>query len=110
MANITKEQKTLLSELIAQGHRKFGKVLPRRPYRDDDEGGSGGAEFMFEEHPLFMNQPIGADLNVTPNVHANQDTFDEARKRQNDLTPELQRKMDLALGNTKTPTPTLQRG
>jgi hypothetical protein len=106
---ISKEQKTLLSELIAQGHRRFGKVLPRRPYRDD-EGGSGGAEFMFEEHPLFMNQPIGADLNVTPNIRANADTFDEARKRQNDLTPELQQKMSIALGYSKTATPTLQRG
>lgn len=98
MQKIPVEQKIELGELLAQGHAKFGKVWPRRPYRDDDEGGSGGSKLVFEEHPLLANRPIGAPSDLTFDVIANNRALEEAENRGDELSEQLQNKLEKKLG------------
>ena len=97
MANIKIdiEHKTKLSELIAAGHRHFGKVAPRKRYReDDDEGGAGGAAASpFERHPLLAEQPMGASSDLTAIVTDNDYAVEEGEKRSDEATPELRQKL-----------------
>jgi len=109
MSLLSKEEKTELSDLLAKGHRKFGKVLPRKPYRDDDDSGVGSMEPNFVEHPLLAEQPVGAasDLVSTPNE--NQYSEDSLLERENEATeelkkqPTLQRQKQLERGFNPTP-------
>lgn len=94
----TKEQKTELSALIGEGHRKFGKVAPRRPYTDDDKGG-GAAQNVFESHPLLDQQPIGASSDLTYIITENSQALDEVEKRANEAAPELKKQLELGLAN-----------
>ena len=106
----TKEQKTKLGELIAKGHRKFGKVAPRKPYLDDDdEGGTGGAQLLFEQHPLLSQQPVGASSDLTAIISDNNNSVDQAEKRVDEATLQLKKalEMKLGLGKQYTATPTL---
>jgi len=95
--SFTKEQKTELSNLLAEGHRKFGKVAPRRPYTDDDQGG-GVAQNVFEQHPLLAQQPVGAASDLTFIITENSQSLDEAEKRSYQAAPELKQKLELGLG------------
>lgn len=97
MSNFTKDQKTELSALIGEGHRKFGKVAPRRPYTDDDKSG-GAAQNVFEQHPLFKQLPDGASSDLIYIVDRNSQTLDEAEKRADQAAPQLRKQLDLALG------------
>jgi len=94
----TKDQKTKLGELIAKGHRKFGKVAPRKPYLDDDEGGTGGAQLLFEQHPLLAQQPVGASSDLTAIISENKTSMDEAEKRSDEATPQLKKALEMKLG------------
>jgi hypothetical protein len=107
----TKQEKIDLGELIAKGHRKFGLVAARRPYRDEDEeGGEGSAQLLFEQHPFFQNQPIGAASDLTFIVPENQAAIAEAEKRSDEAVPELKKALENRLGLGKqfniTPNPT----
>ena len=96
MAIISIEHKTKLGELIAEGHRRFGKVVPRKPYREqDEEGGAGKAELSpFEEHPLLAEQPLGAPSDLTAIVTENDNAVEEAEKRDaKELSNELQNQL-----------------
>lgn len=99
---ISIEQKRQLSALLARrkgGHGQFGRVLIRKPYREDDEeGGSGrGLPSPFEQHPLLSQQPIGAPSDLTAVVSdRGQDMIDEAANRgEHDLSLQLQQKPQL---------------
>lgn len=96
---ISIEQKVLLGELLAQGHAKFGKVNPRRPYRDDDdEGGSGGSKLVFEQHPLFANRPISVPSDLTFEVVNNNRSLEEADHRSDELSEQLRNTLEKKLG------------
>ena len=97
--SFTKDQKTELSALIGEGHRKFGKLAPRRPYTDDDKGG-GAAQNIFESHPLLDQQPLGASSDLTFIITENSQSLDEAEKRADQAAPELKKQLELALGLT----------
>jgi hypothetical protein len=102
MSRIKTEYKRQLSDLIAAGHRKFGRVLPRRPYLDDDEGGGeGGSALVFETHPLLSQQPAGATSDLTFIVENNKYALDEAEKRIDEATPQLRKQLEMKLGLEK---------
>lgn len=104
---IAKEFKEKLGELLAIGHRKFGKVAPRKPYRDDEDdgkSGAGSAELLFESHPLLEEQPVGASSDLTAIITENKNAVEEAEKRSEE---ELSHRLTQALKNrhTKVMTP-----
>ena len=103
MSNIGIEYKTKLGELLATGHRRFGKVNPRKPYREDDEsGGSGIAKLSpFEQHPLLVEQPDGAPSDLTAVATENNDAVAEVEKRN---AKELSNQMQEQLTETQTHT------
>jgi hypothetical protein len=114
MATITIEHKTKLGELIAEGHRRFGNVTPRKPYREEDEeGGAGEAELSpFEAHPLLDEQPVGAPSDLTAIVTENNNAVEEAEKRDaKELSNQLQNQLrhthaaKLGAAHTARPTP-----
>lgn len=92
--------KAQLGESLAAWYRHFGKVAPRRAYHDDDEGGSGNASAtpLFESHPLFTEVPIGAPSDLASTIVNDQRTLDEADKRSDELTLDIQNKLQLQLG------------
>lgn len=91
-------QKIELGELLAKGHRRFGLVVPRRPYReDDDERGGGGAGLLLD-HPLFMQQPIGAPSDLSVMVNENEHSVEKAEQRSDELNPQLQKALEQKLG------------
>ena len=92
-----KEFKAQLGELLAAGHRKFGKVAPRKPYREDDtDTGVGEAGLLFETHPLLAEQPTGASSDLTAIVTENSKAVEEAENRSEE---ELSHKLTQALKN-----------
>ncbi len=113
MSSIPKVLKEKLGLMLAKGHAFFGPVEQRKPYREDDEGGSGGAGLIFESHPLLEQQPVGASSDLTAIATENSETFDEAIERANEASPELQKQpvlqQALALGARPTITPTLAK-
>ena len=94
-----------LGELIAEGHRRFGKVAPRRPYQEDDEGGEGSAQLLFEEHPLLSKMPIGAPSDLTYNTQLSKFSAEAADERANELKLELQKKLEQKLEQKLTAKP-----
>ncbi|GAB4392699.1 MAG: hypothetical protein Tsb005_07810 [Gammaproteobacteria bacterium] len=85
MSVIATEYKRQLSDLLAQGHRRFGPLVqPRKPYKDDDEGGdTGTAALGFETHPLLAEQPQGASSDLT-SIMTEYDSY-EAEQAAKDL-------------------------
>jgi hypothetical protein len=107
--SIPREFKEKLGELLATGHRKFGKVTPRKPYREDEgdvDSGAGSPNPMFEAHPFFAEQPVGASSDLTAIITENRDAVEEAEKRSEQ---ELSHRLTQALKNkhtyTKSATP-----
>lgn len=103
MSSLTKDQKQQLGILLAAGHKRFGKVKSRKPYREDDTG-TGSAELLFETHPLLAQIPPGADSDLTANVVDNVNSKDEAlEERSGELSAELRKNPVLAaaLANKK---------
>lgn len=107
-------QKRALSALLARregGHGQFGRVLTRRPFLEEDEGGSG-LPSPFEQHPLLMDQPIGASSDLTAIIgdRNQQEMIDEAAKRgEHDLSLELQQKPQLQAVLVNNSVPKLTR-
>lgn len=96
---LTREQKMQLGELLAAGHRHFGKVAPRRPYaKDDDEGGGSGASQLLMEHPLLMGMPTGVTSDLTFLVNENSHSMEAAEKRTDELNPQLRKSLEQQLG------------
>jgi hypothetical protein len=113
MMPILKMYKEQLGQLLAKGHAKFGRVAPRRPYRDEDEGGEGAPGLTVESHPLLANLPIGASSDLTAIAADNSNITDEALDRVEELSPSLQNQPQLQAElsqrytKTSTPKPTL---
>jgi hypothetical protein len=112
---MNKEQKTQLGELLATGHRRFGMVAPRKPYRDDDDGDSGiGKASPFEQHPLLDEQPLGAASDLTNIATENSEAEAEVEKRDakelsNQMQNQLTNKHAHTLGQSHSASPTLTR-
>lgn len=92
--------KAQLGEFLAEWYHHFGKVAPRRAYHEDDEatGVGGSSNKMFEDHPFLSEAPIGAPSDLASILVEDARTLDEANERSEDLTNELQNKLDLTLG------------
>ncbi|EKD46024.1 MAG: hypothetical protein ACD_69C00043G0002 [uncultured bacterium] len=93
--------KAQLGEYLAEWYRHFGKVAPRRAYHEDDEGKGGDTSakpMFFEGHPLLSEMPIGASSDLASILVSDERTLDEADKRSDELTEELQNKLALELG------------
>ena len=86
---ILNQYKAQLGELIAKGHAKFGRVAPRRPYRDDDGEGEGAPGLKVEEHPYLADLPVGAASDLTFIASENSSITEEALERVDELNPEL---------------------
>lgn len=97
MHKFSRAQKILLGNLLADGHRKFGKVAPRRPYRDEDEGGSGAAQLL-PEHPLLNKLPVGAPSDLTMIMNESKFTQEEMEKRYDELNLTMQERLQKQLG------------
>ncbi len=96
MASIKKIYKEQLSYWLAKGHSQFGRVAPRRPYRDEDEeGGAGTAGLTLLEHPFLMDLPVGAASDLTAVASVNSEADDEALDRAEECCPELQQQPKL---------------
>lgn len=95
--------KAELGEYLAEWYRKFGKVAPRRPYHEDDDGGGAAANVKppFESHPFLAEVPIGAPSDLASIITTDNRTLDEADKRSDELTEQLQNRLELALGQKK---------
>lgn len=96
--------KAELGEYLAEWYRRFGKVAPRRAYHEDDEGNSGAASNappLFEGHPFLSEMPIGASSDLASILVADERTLDEADKRSEEMTEELQNRLTLELGQKK---------
>lgn len=95
---------------IAKGHAKFGRVAPRRPYRDDEDG-EGGAGLRVEEHPLLADVPVGAASDLTAIASQNSEITEEALDRVEELNPALQNQprlqaeLGLRYSRSNTPKP-----
>jgi hypothetical protein len=95
MMPILKQYKEQLGLLLAKGHAKFGKVAPRRPYRDDDDTGEGAPGLTIESHPLLSDVPVGAASDLTAIASDNSNVTDEALDRVEELSPSLQNQPQL---------------
>ena len=89
--------KTLLGEELAEWYRLFGNVLPRRPYHEDDTGGSGDASAKppFIEHPWLTELPDGAPSDLSSVATENSYAEEEANQRSDELTYELKQRLTL---------------
>ena len=97
--------KAELGECLATWYRHYGKVAPRRAYHEDEEGGGEGAATpkpsLFEEHPWLSEIPIGAPSDLASILVSDNRTIDEANKRKDEMTDELQNRLELELGQKK---------
>lgn len=96
--------KAELGEYLAEWYRRFGRVAPRRAYHEDDEGKGGAAANappLFEGHPFLSEMPIGASSDLASVLVADERTLDEADKRSDEMTEELQNRLTLELGQKK---------
>lgn len=111
MSSFKKIQKEQLSYLLGKGHALFGKVAPRRPYRDDEEGGGTASGLTLLQHPLLMNMPVGAASDLTAVATSNSEATEEALDRAEECCPQLQQQPRLqnALthGRHYTPKPSM---
>ena len=90
--------KAQLGEELSKWYRLFGKVQPRKPYHEDDEGdGAATPKPLFAEHPLLADMPIGASSDLTSVVANDEHTLEEAANRSDELTEELQYKLSMEL-------------
>ncbi|MBA2654638.1 MAG: hypothetical protein H0U71_06195 [Gammaproteobacteria bacterium] len=105
MAAILNQYKAALGEHLAKGHAKFGKVAPRRAYKDDEDSGEGSAGLTIETHPLFLNVPEGAASDLSFITTDNSNVEDEALDRVEELNPELKYQAELNLNYAKVSTP-----
>ena len=96
---ILKKHLKELGDLLGEGHRRFGKVAPRRPYKEDDESGEGAPQLLFEEHPLLSQMPIGAPSDLTYLTQINEFSADKAQERVDELTLQLKNNLELQLGH-----------
>jgi hypothetical protein len=109
MAAILNQYKAQLGEEIAKGHAQFGKVAPRRPYRDEDSSGEGAPGITVETHPWLSNIPVGAASDLTSIASENSNITDEALDRVEELNPELkqqprlQAELNYRYSNRNTP-------
>ncbi|MBN2689226.1 MAG: hypothetical protein JXR42_01280 [Gammaproteobacteria bacterium] len=102
MGKLKAKDKALLSMLLGEGHAKFGVVTPRRPYKEDDEsGGDDGSAKFLPDHPLFMEQPIGASSDLTFIANQNSNSLDQAEERSDQASPELKKSLDNVLNMGK---------
>ncbi|MBU0743935.1 MAG: hypothetical protein KKE11_00985 [Gammaproteobacteria bacterium] len=100
--HIPAKLKAQLGECLAEWYRHFGKVAPRRAYHEDDEsGGEGTAKPVFDGHPYLNEMPLGASSDLSSIIVNDSRTLDEANKRSDELTLDLQNKLDLALGQKR---------
>ncbi len=113
MAVILNTYKAQLADEIAKGHAQFGKVAPRRPYREDDDSGEGGFPGIdIETHPWLSNIPVGAASDLTFIASENSNATDEALDRVDELNPELQQQprlqaeLNYRYSHSNTPKPT----
>jgi hypothetical protein len=99
--------KAKLSEIIGIGHRPFGKVATRHPYRDDEDEGGAGSGLQLEEHPFLANCQIGAASDLTAIANQNVDAEQEALDNADKCCPQLrmQAKLAAALTNQFNPKP-----
>lgn len=88
MPLIPNEFKAKLGEALAKFYRHFGKVSPRRDYKDDESG--GGAGLRLETHPLLAEQPTGAASDLTFVAADHADITELAQERANECSAELQ--------------------
>lgn len=95
MSSIKKIYKEQLSYLLGKGHTRFGKVAPRRPYRDEEEEGGTAAGLTLLQHPLLMNMPVGAASDLTAVTTVNSDATEEALDRAEECCPQLQQQPQL---------------
>jgi hypothetical protein len=106
MANISIEHKAKIGELIAEGHRRFGLVAPRRAYKREEEekGGAGSAQNSpFEQHPLLAEMPTGAPSDLTYETIESSYAEEEGEKRSDEAVPELQHKLAESYTNRHAP-------
>ena len=101
--SIPAKLKAELGEYLAGWYRHFGKVAPRRAYHEDDKGSGelGSAQPLFEGHPFLNEMPVGASSDLASIIVNDSRTLDEADKRSEELTLELQNKLALELGQKK---------
>lgn len=111
---IDKALKAALGEKLALGHRLYGNVTPRKPYRDEeDQGGAGSAQLL--PHPLLEQQPVGASSDLTNITSEYGELLEAAEERRDEASPELQQRLQKVLGKEKSLTlthrsaPTLTR-
>lgn len=91
---LTTEQKTHLSNKLLMGHKRFGPVLERRPYKDDeDDTGGTGAPSILKEHPLLAEQPVGATSDLSHIATMNQEAEDQLDKRNDEVSPQLKQQL-----------------
>ncbi len=94
--------KAQLGEELGNWYRLFGKVQPRKAYREDDEdGGAASAQPLFMEHPFLAEMPLGASSDLTSIISNDKNTLEEAEKRSAELTEELQHRLSLTLEQKK---------
>lgn len=105
MATFDKHKEYLCRLTLAEGHRKFGMVAPRKEPKDDnDEGGTGGSELnpLGRPHPLLNQaaQFAGEYNQETPLVPENPDA---AKRLQLELGARHEKKHQQQLHINPTP-------
>jgi hypothetical protein len=107
MPTISNELKTNLGNALVSFYRRYGKVAPRRPYKDEDDSG-GGAGLLFETHPLLAEQPVGAASDLTAITTEHENIDDLAAERANECNAELKKQpaIQQALGQQISSAPT----
>lgn len=96
---LSSEIKTKLGEELAKWYRRYGKVTPRRPYKDDQEGGGDAqAQPLFVAHPLLSELPVGAPSDLAFVDNNNPRCAEEAEKRSEELSNEPKQKLEMRLG------------
>lgn len=112
MPTMTTTLKKRLGDLLVIGYARLGRVSPRKPYREDDDGGEGAADLLFETHPLLAEQPDGAASDLTNIIQDYSQAEDAIDERENDLAAELKLQYEKTLAKahekaqTNVPKPT----
>ena len=90
-----------LYKLLDIESSKYGNIPKnRRPYKKkDDENGGSGSKLLLD-HPLFMEQPIGASSDLSFDTTNNQYSDEKLEERKDEAKLELKQKLEL--GNQLT--------